>query len=184
MGSRSRKRTRATAAGEASGADSGTSRAARDAVRRNRAEPGERPASERVRRGRERPPAPWGSFPLTELVVLLAVGLGIAGLIVGLDEARGRTMLLASVALGSLGDLELTVRDHFAGYRSHTTLLAAAGAALSVLVLSVVLLLVAPALAIEIVLLADLALGTLVFTLAFQRLRRLFQRRSGGLSFR
>jgi hypothetical protein len=185
MGSRSRKRARSTAAGEASGPAPASSRAARDDVRRRRADSGERSAPRgRGRKSSPRPEAPWGSFPLTELVVLLAVALGIAGLVVGLEEARGRIMLLAAVALGSLGGLELAIRDHFAGYRSHTTLLAGAAAALAVVALSVALTLIGPALAVEIVLLADLALGALVFTLTFFRLRRLFQRRSGGLSFR
>ena len=35
-------------------------------------------------------------------------------------------MLGAGLALGSLAGLELSVREHFAGYRSHTLLLAGA----------------------------------------------------------
>jgi hypothetical protein len=185
MGSRSRKRRRAaggSAPGEPSGARAGSSRASRDAARRGRAEAG-RSAIHR-RRGTERPKAPWGSFPLTELVVLLALVLGAAGLLMGVEGARGRTLLLAGLALGSLGGLELAIRDHFAGYRSHSTLLAAAAAAVAVIVLTVLLGVVGPGLTTAVLLLADLALGALVFTLSFFRLRRLFQRRSGGLSFR
>src|SRR5690242_4324834 len=53
------------------GASARDSRAARDA---RRAQPS--------RRGtREAPPAPWGSFPLTELVVLIALVFGVIGFI-------------------------------------------------------------------------------------------------------
>ena len=35
-------------------------------------------------------------------------------------------MLAAAAALGSLAGLEISLREHLAGYRSHTTVLAAA----------------------------------------------------------
>jgi hypothetical protein len=72
----------------------------------------------------ERPPAPWGSFPLVELVVLVALGLLIAGVVT--SGPRGTTLLVTGLALGSLAGLELSIREHFAGYRSHTLLLAGA----------------------------------------------------------
>lgn len=72
----------------------------------------------------ERPPAPWGSFPLVELVVLVALGMLIAGVVV--SGSQGLTLLVTGLALGSLAGLELSIREHFAGYRSHTLLLAAA----------------------------------------------------------
>src|SRR6202008_4810411 len=64
----------------------------------------------------ERPPAPWGSFPLAELTVLA----GIVALVVGLVSANP-TAIGVGVVLAGLG---VSVREHFAGYRSHTTLLA------------------------------------------------------------
>jgi hypothetical protein len=70
------------------------------------------------------PPAPWGSFPLSELVVVVAIVFLIAGFIV--SPPRGAVMIGAGLALGSLAGLELAVREHFAGYRSHTLLLAGA----------------------------------------------------------
>ncbi len=70
----------------------------------------------------DRPPAPWGSFPLVELVVLTGILLLIAGFIVG--ESRGFAMIVSGLILSALGGLELSVREHFAGFRSHTTLLA------------------------------------------------------------
>jgi hypothetical protein len=71
----------------------------------------------------QRPPAPWGSFPLVELVVLVALVMLAVGFFT--DGTRGTVLLATGIALGSLAGLELSVREHFAGYRSHTTLLAA-----------------------------------------------------------
>jgi hypothetical protein len=71
-----------------------------------------------------RPPAPWGSFPLVEIVVLVGILMLVAGVIVGTDEARGRTLLGTGLVLASLAGLELSIREHFGGFRSHTVLLA------------------------------------------------------------
>src|SRR5262245_53415479 len=70
------------------------------------------------------PEAPWGSFPLTELVVLVALVLLVLGFFV--PPPRGAVMLGAGLALGSLAGLELSIREHFAGYKSHTMLLSGA----------------------------------------------------------
>ncbi len=99
--------------------------------------PPPRPAAERRGRRRrargdrpdERPPAPWGSFPLVELVVLIALVLLVLGFFFVQGE-RGALMIGVGVALGSLAGLELSIREHFAGYRSHTTLLSGVVAAL------------------------------------------------------
>jgi hypothetical protein len=72
----------------------------------------------------ERPPAPWGSFPLVELVVLVALVMLVAGLFV--SGQRGSLLLVIGLALGSLAGLELSIREHFGGFRSHTMMLAAA----------------------------------------------------------
>ena len=72
----------------------------------------------------EAPPAPWSPFPLVELVVLLGLVL-IVWAFVGGGDRRG-TMLAAGVLLGALGGLELSVREHFAGFRSHSAILAGA----------------------------------------------------------
>lgn len=72
----------------------------------------------------ERPPAPWGSFPLVELVVLVALVLLVVGFIV--KGERGTAMLATGLVLGSLAGLELSIREHFGGFRSHTALLAGA----------------------------------------------------------
>jgi uncharacterized membrane protein YhiD involved in acid resistance len=90
------------------------------------------------------------------------------------DSDRGKLMIGLGLALGAIVGLELSVREHFAGYRSHTTLLAgAAGLAVAVAV--------GVAGAPQIASLAALAL---VSGGSFWALRATFQRRSGGLSFR
>ena len=72
-----------------------------------------------------RPPrAPWGAFPLSELTVLVAIG---AALYCFVSWGRPSAIWAAGAAacLGSLAGLEIAIREHFAGYRSHTTVLAA-----------------------------------------------------------
>jgi hypothetical protein len=118
----------------------------------------------------ERPPAPWGSFPLAELAVLagiVALAIGILG--------RHPTLLGVGVVLAGLGGLEVAVREHFAGYRSHTTLLAGT---VFVLVTGGLFYLAGLILAV------CLAAGAATFLAAFLVLRRAFQRASGGLSFK
>lgn len=122
------------------------------------------------RKADERPPAPWGSFPLAELTVLAGIVLLIYGVAAGNPKALG-----VGVALAALGGLEVSVREHFAGYRSHTTLLAGA---VFVLVVGGLFYLAGLILAI------CLAAGTVAFLAAFLALRRSFRRASGGYSFK
>jgi hypothetical protein len=71
-----------------------------------------------------RPPAPWGSFPLSELVIFIGIILLIAGFFV--SPPQGFVMIAVGLGLGSLAGLELSIREHFAGFRSHTLVLSAA----------------------------------------------------------
>jgi hypothetical protein len=71
----------------------------------------------------ERPKAPWHPFPLVELCVLAGIVLIVLGLIER-DSPHGRAMLVSGLALGSLGGLDTAAREHFAGFRSHTLVLA------------------------------------------------------------
>ena len=128
-----------------------------------------RPAK-RVASPDERPPAPWGSAPLAELVILA----GIVSLAIGAIGGHP-TAIALGVALAGLGGLEVAIREHFAGWRSHTTLLA--GAAF-VLVTGLVLYAAHQILAVA------LAVGAVAFAVVFYFARRAFQRASGGLSFR
>jgi hypothetical protein len=70
-----------------------------------------------------RPNAPWHPFPLVELCVLAGIVLIVLGLL-SFDSDRGRAMLLCGMALGSLGGFDTAAREHFAGYRSHSMMLA------------------------------------------------------------
>jgi uncharacterized integral membrane protein len=85
------------------------------------------------------------------------------------------TALGVGVVLAGLGGLEVAVREHFAGYRSHTTLLAGT---VFVLVVGGLLYLAGLILAI------CLGVGAVAFLLAFLALRRAFRKASGGLSFK
>ena len=119
----------------------------------------------------EPPPAPWGAFPLAELTVLAGIvllAIGVAG--------KNPTALAVGIALGALGGLEVSVREHLAGYRSHTTLLAGVSA---FAVVTAVALAAGP---VELWLLVMIA--AVIFGSTFYWLRELFKRRSGGLGFR
>ena len=119
------------------------------------------------------PSAPWSPFPLTELVVLLSLALIVAGVLT--DGGRRGVLLACGFALVSLAGLELAVREHFAGYRSHSTLLAAACAI--VLDLPLFLWTALPQIAL-------LVIGVVVMLVVLTRLRQAFRARSGGLGFR
>jgi hypothetical protein len=123
-----------------------------------------------ARRADERPPAPWGSFPLAELTILA----GIVALVAGV-ATKSPTAIGVGVVLAGLGGLEVSAREHFAGYRSHTTLLAGT---VFVLVTGALFYLAGQILAIA------LAVGIVAFLASFYALRRVFQRASGGLSFK
>lgn len=175
MGRRSRKR--------AHGADhgSGAGRAERDAARRDRARPAGEQATPATgaRPGRpstqERPRALWGAFPLTELVTLAGIVLMVWGF---LSEGgrNGNAKIAAGLAIASIAGLELAIREHVTGFRSHTTLLSGA-----VAIVVIVLLGLGAGLG---TLGPLLVAGAVAFAASFLGLRELFRRRSGGLSFR
>src|SRR4051812_7901063 len=87
------------------------------------------PTPTRRARMDEAPKAPWSPFPLVELCILLGMVLVVWG-VVGGGDRRG-TLLGCGFALVCLASLELSIREHFAGFRSHTLLLAGAAAILS-----------------------------------------------------
>jgi hypothetical protein len=173
MGRRSRKRPLDSRSG--AGRERST-RAERDEARRRRRS--EAAAASRSRRRRDRGdgplPAPWGPFPLTELVILLALILLVGAFVV--RGERGRTMLAAGLLLGSLGGLETSIREHFAGYRSHTSIFAAAAGVLTIVAVTLV---VHP---IKLWIVGLIALS--VAGVTFWAAREAFKRRSGGVSFK
>jgi hypothetical protein len=101
----------------------------------------------------------------------------LAGIVVLAIGAIGGhpTAIGVGVVLAGLGGLEVAVREHFAGFRSHTTLLAGT---VFVLVVGGLFYLGGQLLAV------CLGAGALAFLAAFITLRRAFQRASGGLSFK
>jgi hypothetical protein len=127
----------------------------------------------------EAPRAPWGSFPLTELAILVGLVMLVLGFFFRAGT-QGTLLIFVGISLAALGGLELAIREHFAGYRSHSALLAMACAVLS----SALAFAVGIAAFGSVVAVIPVAIGALVFVPAFLALRNAFRRASGGLSFR
>lgn len=140
--------------------------------------PWQAPARERrepvARRARldEAPRSPWHPVPLTELCILVGMvllgaallGAGPQGLLVGFG------LVLLVLATG-----ELALREHLAGYRSHSSLLAGLAAIGTAAPLAALL---RPPKSVVI------AVAVVIFLLVLQVARELFRRRSGGRSWR
>jgi hypothetical protein len=107
--------------------------------------------------------------------VLFAIVVLIAGFFV--QGTRGVTMIAAGITLGMLAGLELSIREHVAGYKSHTPVLAGV---VAVVVLGLGFFFLPRGWPQAINLLA----GAAVFATAFYLFREAFKRRSGGLGFR
>ena len=120
-------------------------------------------ADERPRRpGAKRRSPSWRSSPGSS-----ASAIGVLG--------THYTLIGVGVALAGIGGMEVAIREHFAGYRSHTTLLAGFVFVVVVAVLFY---------EVGMVLAYALPIGAVCFAAAFYLARRAFQRASGGLSFR
>ncbi len=73
----------------------------------------------------ERPNAPWHPLPLSELLILVGAVGAVLGLIrSGHDASGGGRLLLAGLGAVGIGTIEVTLREHRSGYRSHTVMLA------------------------------------------------------------
>ncbi|MFZ0042627.1 MAG: hypothetical protein WAK93_15050 [Solirubrobacteraceae bacterium] len=68
----------------------------------------------------ERPTSPFGGLPVSEF----AIFLGFIGIIIGFIN-HGGPALIVGIVVCAFGVVEITGREHFSGYRSHTILLAA-----------------------------------------------------------
>ena len=80
------------------------------------------PGGSRDAGGVARPQPIWAPFVLTEIGMAVGLAIFVAGL---LGEGRRATWLLTvAVLLLAVVVVELCLREHFAGYRSHTLLLA------------------------------------------------------------
>jgi lysylphosphatidylglycerol synthetase-like protein (DUF2156 family) len=167
MGRRSRKRVGSSASQDPAGrAERPSERAAPP-----RARPG---ATSRRARLDEAPKPPWAPVPLTEGTILVGMVLLLLGMV---GERSDRALLVGfGLSLVTLASVELSLREHLAGYRSHSSLLAGCAA----LVVAVPIVLLAPGAAKAVVLVA----GAVVYFLVFRLLRDVFRRRSGGMSWR
>ena len=121
----------------------------------------------------EAPKAPWAPFPLVELCILIGIALLVLGFVT--HGHRGRVELAGGFTLMLVSVSELALREHFAGYRSHSTLLAGVGA----VGLSAILYF-----ATQLPQVVLLVIGVSVFGLLLRTLRAAFMRRAGGLGFR
>lgn len=177
MGKRSRKRP------ESDVGSGGATRAERDAARQARARqaqtapqprpgPGPRPGRPSLD---ERPPPLWAPFPLTELIILAGIVLMVWGFLDGAG-GDGNSKIAAGLAIASIAGMEISVREHLTGFRSHTTLLAGAAAIAAIVIMGLLI----GVQTLGILLIA----GVAVFGACFFGLRELFRRKSGGLSFR
>lgn len=123
----------------------------------------------------EAPKPIWAPLPITEVLIL--VGLIVA--VIGLFGSNVPMTIGGLVILGS-ASIELAAREHFAGYRSHSAMLAGLIAVVTVTVAAFGGSLVD--IAIPPWLLGIVGIG--LFAWLFVLLRRAFRRRTGGLSFR
>jgi hypothetical protein len=125
-------------------------------------------AERRRARAAARPKPPWHPLPLIELCALTGLVLCVIGFL-NIERDDGRILLVAGTALASLAGLDTALREHFAGFKSHSTLLAALP---GVLTLGVLFFLRVPWAVM-------VAAAAAAFGLAFAGLRRTFRRRAG-----
>src|ERR1700691_441959 len=123
----------------------------------------------------ERPQALWHPWPLSEMLILI----GGIGAVVGFARlahggiANGGPVLFAGLAAVVLGTLEITWREHNAGYRSHTLILALLPVVLfhSVLVLGLAEFMTVP----RLLSVGLLAVDAAIFAILFKLLRARFR---------
>lgn len=118
------------------------------------------------------PQPPWAPVPLTEIAIF--VGLVVLGAAFLGSGSRG-LLLGFGLSLVTIATLELALREHLAGFRSHSALLAGIAALVVAAPLAAFL---RPAKA------AVLLIAALVFLAALQLLRGVFRRRADGMSWR
>ncbi len=126
----------------------------------------------RARTG-EAPKPPWAPFPLVEVLILTGIVFVVVGLVMG--AGAGRTVLGFGLAVICVASLEVAIREHVTGFRSHSMLLALLPTAIAV---------AAAWFAADLSALVRLGIGLAVYILSVLALREVFRRRSGGLSFR
>jgi hypothetical protein len=70
----------------------------------------------------ERPQAPWHPLPLSELLILVGIVGAVVGFLRGVES--NAALLGASIVAVAIGTLEVSLREHLGGFRSHTLMLA------------------------------------------------------------
>jgi hypothetical protein len=69
----------------------------------------------------ERPRAPWHPLPLSEVLILVGA---IATVIALRNRSNDTVLLVVGLVAVGIGTFEVTLREHWSGYRSHAILLA------------------------------------------------------------
>jgi hypothetical protein len=70
----------------------------------------------------DRPQAPWHPLPLSELLIFVGVIGSVVAWVRGV-ESNG-VLLAVSIGAVVIGTIEVTLREHLGGFRSHATMLA------------------------------------------------------------
>ncbi len=116
---RSRKRRNAGAAPRAVTSGRRERRAEQRIETQSQAKLQRRRANRQLGTEGERPPSPFGGLPVSEI----AIFAGVIGAVVGFLQGGGAA-LYVGLAACALGVVEVTAREHFSGFRSHSSLLA------------------------------------------------------------
>jgi hypothetical protein len=85
--------------------------------------PGGRPHRFDVRDGVPRPQPVWAPFPLTEIGLVVGIAIFGIGLLSG-EGGRGPVLIGAGALVLTVVVVEMCIREHFAGFRSHSLMLA------------------------------------------------------------
>jgi hypothetical protein len=121
-----------------------------------------------LERADERPKPPWHPVPLVEVSVLVGIVLLVYGFL-NASESNGRLAIGVGLVLASLAGLDTALREHFNGYRSHSSLLAGLPAVGTIAVLALI----------EVRLWIALLAAVVVFGIVFWLARRAFTKRAG-----
>ncbi|HEX3802897.1 MAG TPA: hypothetical protein VHV75_08675 [Solirubrobacteraceae bacterium] len=114
---KSRRRTRKARGGRPSAAAS--SRRAERSARERQASTAHNQANRTLGTVGERPAGLFGGVPVSEF----AIFAGLVALVIGTVKQGGPALEVGIIVM-ALGVAEVTAREHFSGFRSHTTLLA------------------------------------------------------------
>jgi hypothetical protein len=137
-------------------------------------EPVGRPSRFEVRDGVARPDAIWSPFPLTEIGMAVGLVIFLAGF--ASDGRRATWLLSVGVIVLAVVVGELCLREHFAGFRSHTLLLAGLPVAIAHVVVTVA---ITDAWAGPLALAVDLALAAALAWVLHARFRAAHERARG-----